>query len=83
MITTKIRRRGKMCYKISKYEAIKAVLQAEEQENIILAHKRMNVIRRAVRDEIKKNIYSTVYCITENEKRAFENSACVILPFDE
>ena len=36
-----------------------------------------------VRDEIKKSIYSTVYCITEKEKRVFENSACVILPFDE
>lgn len=72
-----------MCYKISKYEAIKAVLQAEEQENTLLAQKRMNVIRRAVRDEIKKSIYSTVYCITEKEKRVFENSACVVLPFDE
>jgi len=72
-----------MCYKISKYEAIKAAFQAEKEDNDILARKRMNIICRAARDEIKKNIYTTVYILSEYEKKVFENSACIIIPFKD
>ena len=61
-----------MTYQISKYEAIKAVLKAEENQNDKLASKMMQAIRRAARQEIKCNIYTKFYVINENEKKYFE-----------
>lgn len=61
-----------MSYQISKYEAIKAVLRAEENHNDKLAIKMMEVIRRAARREIKNNIYAKVYILNEKEKKHFE-----------
>lgn len=65
-----------MSYQISKYEAIKAVLKAEESDNIRLVNKMMQVIRRAARYEIKKNSYTGFYILSEQEKKYFENTAC-------
>lgn len=61
-----------MSYQISKYDAIKAVLKAEESQNNKLAAKIMQIIRRAAREEIKCEIYTKVYMINENEKKYFE-----------
>lgn len=65
---------GIMSYQISKYEAIKAVLKAEESDNIRLVNKMMRVIRRAARYEIKKNSYTEFYILSEQEKKYFENT---------
>lgn len=61
-----------MSYQISKYEAIKAVLKAEENNYNKLASKMMQAIRRAARQEINQNIYAKVYIIDENEKKYFD-----------
>lgn len=63
-----------MSYQISKYEAIRAVLKAEESDNIRLVNKMMHVIRRAARSEIKKNNYTGFYTLSEREKKYFENT---------
>ncbi len=60
-----------MSYQISKYEAIKAVLKAEESRNNKRASRMMQIIRRAAREEIKRKIYTNVYIINENEKKYF------------
>lgn len=61
-----------MSYQISKYDAIKAMLVAEEQNNNKLALKLMQAIRRATRKEIKQNKYTSIYIINENDKKNFE-----------
>ena len=68
-----------MSYQISKYDAIKAVLQAEESDNIQLVNKMMQVIRRAARQEIKCNTYTKFYVLHESEKKYFEKicSHCI------
>jgi len=71
-----------MSYQISKYEAIKAVLRAEENHNDKLALKMMEVIRRATRREIRSNIYAKVYIINENEKKYFEKVSVFLQPVD-
>lgn len=74
-----------MSYQISKYEALKAVLKAEETNNNKLAYKMMQVIRRAARQEIKCNVYTKVYVISEQEKKLFERVSCncIIVPVDD
>lgn len=65
-----------MSYQISKYEALKAVLKAEEMNKNKLAFKMMQAIRRAARQEIKCNVYTKVYIISEQEKKVFERVSC-------
>lgn len=65
-----------MNYQISKYDAVKAVLKAEEANNIRLANKLMYVIRRAARHEIQQNSYDEFYILSEREKKYFENVVC-------
>lgn len=72
-----------MSYQISKYEAIKAVLKAEESQNNKLALKLMQVIRRAARQEIKCNIYAKVYIINESEKKYFERVSILVKPNED
>lgn len=72
-----------MSYQISKYDAIKAVLKAEESQNNKLASKMMQVIRRAAREEIKCEIYTKVYIIDENEKKYFERVHAIINSNDD
>ena len=71
-----------MSYQISKYEAIKAVLRAEENHNDKLALKLMEVIRRATRREIKSSIYAKVYILNENEKKYFERVSVFLQSID-
>lgn len=71
-----------MSYQISKYEAIRAVLRAEESHNEKLALKMMDVIRRAAKREIKSNVYAKVYIINENEKKHFEKVSVSLHPVD-
>ena len=68
-----------MNYQISKYEAIKAVLNAEKCDNQKLAYKMMQVIRRAVRQEIESNSYTSFYIFNEQEKTIFENVSCTFI----
>jgi len=72
-----------MSYQISKYDAIKAVLKAEESQSNKLASKMMQVIRRAAREEIKCEIYTKVYIIDENEKKYFERVHAIINSYDD
>ena len=72
---------GKMSYQISKYEALKAVLTAEETNQKKLAAKMMQAIRRATRNEIKQNVYTKIYIINEEEKKCFERVSCVCTAF--
>lgn len=71
-----------MSYQISKYEAIKAVLRAEENHNDKLALKMMEVIRRATRREISSNLYAKVYIINESEKKYFERVSVFLQPVE-
>lgn len=65
-----------MTYQISKYDAVKAALKAEEANNIRLANKLMYVIRRAARHEIQQKSYDEFYVLSEREKKYFENAVC-------
>ena len=62
-----------MSYQVSKYEVIKAVLKAEKYDDKKLVCKMMQIIRRAVRDEIEHNSYTEFYVFSEQEKKIFEN----------
>lgn len=68
-----------MKYQISKYEAIKAVLKAEEEKNIKLVNQMMLIIRRAARKEIKQNKYKTYYTINDHDKKYFEKATYTVL----
>ena len=59
-------------FRISKYDALKAVIKADEIENQKLVYNMMKAIRRAARREIKHNLYQNYYVIGEHEKKYFE-----------
>ena len=61
-----------MYFKISKYDALKAVIKAEEIDNSKLVYNMMQAIRRATRKEIQQNLYRNYYIITERDKKYFE-----------
>ena len=74
-----------MSYQISKYDAIKIVLQAEECSSSKLAAKVLQIVQCATSNEIKRKKYSNVYIITENDKKYFEKVSpeCSISVFKE
>lgn len=74
-----------MSYQISKYDAIKVALQAEESSSNKLARKVLRAIQRAASYEITSKNYSDVYIITENEKKYFERVSpkCIISAIKE
>ena len=61
-----------MTYQISKYDAIKVVLKAKDQQNR-LADDLLLAIRRAAKYEITTNNYNMYYIINEKEKKLFED----------
>lgn len=61
-----------MTYQISKYDAIKVVLKAKDQQNR-LADDVLLAVRRAARHEITTNNYNMYYIINEKEKKLFED----------
>lgn len=65
-----------MYFKISKYDALKAVIKAEEIENSKLVYNMMRAIRRAARKEIDQNLYKSYYIINERDKKYFEKDIC-------
>lgn len=69
-----------MNYQISKYDAIKAVLKAEECSSDKLAAKVLQIIQRVTNCEIENKNYRNVYIITANEKKYFERISpkCII-----
>ena len=60
-----------MYIRISKYDAIKAILIAEEKNKDKLVYNMTNAIRRAMRKEIENNEYLEYYIIHEREKKYF------------
>lgn len=60
-----------MSIQISKYDAIKAVIRAEETDNK-LAYNMMQAIRRAMRKEMQNNEYNKYYIINEREGKYFK-----------
>lgn len=61
-----------MSFQISKYDAIRAALLAEESESRKIQNKLIKFIFDETRHEIKENIYLQYYTIDEKEKDLFE-----------
>lgn len=61
-----------MSFQISKYDAIRATLLAEESESRKIQNKLIKFIFDETRHEIKENIYLQYYTIDEKEKDLFE-----------
>ena len=61
-----------MSFQVLKYDAIKAILEAEESDNINLAYNMLQSILHATRREIKNNCYSKYYIISAHDKKHFK-----------
>ena len=63
-----------MLFRISKYDAVKAILQAEAANQKQLAYNILQIIRRATRKEIESSNYTKYYIINERDKKYLEGN---------
>ena len=63
-----------MLFRISKYDAVKAILQAEAANQKQLAYNILQIIRRATRKEIENSNYTKYYIINERDKKYLEGN---------